>query len=237
MSPTSLANRRFSTTVARELLVGVTGVMLVGFILMHLSGNLLILLGPDAFNHYAERLHSLGELLWVGRLGLFLTFLIHITMAIWLAKDNAGARGGARYEVEKPAGRKTFATRLMTISGGIILIFVLLHVYDFTITGHPTGDRSIVPGMGEESLGLYGVVFNSFGNPVRSLLYIIAVWFVGIHLSHAIASVAVTLGFLADKDTSGAELAARVIGLAVAVGFTTIPLYVMFRTYVFVIGE
>lgn len=237
MSSTSLANRRFSTSVARELIVGVTGVMLVGFILMHLSGNLLILLGPESFNHYAETLQSLGELLWVARLGLILTFVFHITMAIWLAKENAGARGGARYEVEKPTGRKTFATRMMTLSGGIILVFVLLHVYDFTITGHPTGDRSIVPSMGAESMGLYGVVFNSFGNPVRSLLYIIAVWFVGLHLSHAIASVAVTLGFLTDKSTGKAELAARVIGLAVAIGFTIIPLYVMLRTYVFVIGE
>jgi len=237
MSSTAPANRRFSTTVAKELIVGITGVLLVGFILAHLSGNLLLILGPEAFNAYAARLHSLGELLWVARLGLFLTFLFHITMAILLAKENASARGVGRYEVEKSAGRKTFATRLMTISGCVILLFVLLHVYDFTLTGNPTGDRSVISALGEESMGLYGVVFNSFGDPVRSLLYMVAVWFVGIHLSHAIASVVVTLGFLTDKGTAKAELAARVIGIVVALGFTSIPLYVMFRTYVFGLGE
>ena len=139
--------------------------------------------------------------------------------------------------MEKSAGRKTFATRLMTISGCIILIFVILHVYDFTISGNPTGDRSIVHAIGDESMGLYGVVFNSFGDPVRSLLYMMAVWFVGLHLSHAIASVAVTLGFLTDKSTSKAELAARAIGIIVALGFTSIPVYVMLRTYVFGLGE
>jgi len=143
--------------------------------------------------------------------------------------ENAKARGAGRYEVEKSAGRKNFATRLMTISGSVILIFVLLHVYDFTLTGDPAGERSF---LGEESFGLYGVVYQSFGDPVRSLLYIIAVCFVGIHLSHAIASVAVTLGFLTDKGTSKAEFAARAIGFIVAAGFTTIPLYVMFNTHV-----
>lgn len=236
MSTTTVASRRFSTTVAKELVVGITGVMLVGFILMHLSGNLLLLLGPESFNHYTERLHDLGELLWVARIGLILTFVLHITTAISLAMGNAYARGGTRYEVEKTAGRKSFATRMMRMSGILILIFVLWHVYDFSISGHPEGPRSFVEGLGEDSLGLYGVVFNSFGNPIRSLFYIVAVWFVGIHLSHAIASVVVTLGYLADKNTDRAEFIAKVIGFAVAAGFTTIPLYIMFRTHVVGLG-
>lgn len=232
MSTTSIPGNRFSTTVAKELAVGVTGVLLVGFIIMHLMGNLLILIGPGAFNHYAEQLHNLGELVWLARLGLIVAFVTHISMAISLARANAAARGAQRYEVEKSVGRKTAATRLMTISGVAILCFVLFHVYDFTITGDRTGDRSFVEGMGEESMGLYGVVFNSFANPVRSLFYIIAVCAVGMHLSHAIASVAVTLGFLADKSTDRVELAAKVIGFIVAAGFTSIPLFVLLRAHV-----
>ena len=232
MSTTSISGSRFSTTVGKELIVGVTGVLLVAFILMHLMDNLLILLGPGAFNDYAEKLHSLGELVWIARLGLIIMFTAHISMAISLARANAAARGGQRYEVEKSAGRKTVATRLMALSGIAILCFVLFHVYDFTITGDREGARSFVDGMSEDSMGLYGVVFNSFANPVRSLFYIIAVCAVGLHLSHAISSVVVTLGFLADKSTDRAELVAKAIGLIVALGFSSIPLFVLFRAHV-----
>lgn len=232
MSTTSILGSRLSTTVAKELIVGVTGVLLVAFILMHLMGNLLILLGPGAFNDYAAKLQSLGELVWIARIGLIVTFTAHISMAISLARANASARGGQRYEVEKTAGRKTAATRLMLFSGLFILFFVLFHVYDFTITGDRTGDRSFVEGMGTGSMGLYGVVFNSFANPVRALFYIIAVCSVGLHLSHAISSVAVTLGFLADKSTDRAEFAAKAIGLLVAVGFSSIPIFVLIRAHV-----
>jgi succinate dehydrogenase / fumarate reductase cytochrome b subunit len=120
----------------------------------------------------------------------------------------------------------------MALSGIVILCFVLFHVYDFTITGDREGDRSFVEGMGVDSMGLYGVVFNSFANPVRALFYIMAVCAVGLHLSHAISSVVVTLGFLADKSTDRAEFAAKAIGLIVALGFSSIPLFVLFRAHV-----
>lgn len=231
MSSTLLA-RRFTTSVAKELVVGLTGIALVTFVLGHLVGNVLLLVGPDVFNAYAARLHALGELLWAARVFLVVCFIAHIGTAISLALENTSARGPVRYEYERTASRKTFASRMMRISGVLILLFVLLHVYDFTLTGDREGPRSFVDGMGEESMGLYGVVFNSFGNPVRSLLYIICCVFVGIHLTHALASIAVTLGFLTDRDTGKAELVAKAIGIGVAAGFSFIPLYVLARTYI-----
>ncbi len=233
MSSTQTLAGRLSTTVGKELIVGVTGVLLVGFILAHLVGNLLLIVGPEAFNHYAAQLNNLGELLWVARIGLIVTFVAHISMAISLSRASAAARGTQRYEVEKSVGRKTAATRLMLISGVTILCFVLFHIYDFTITGDREGDRSFIDAISDtESMGLYGVVFNSFANPLRSLFYIIAVCGVGLHLSHAISSVVVTLGILTEKSTDKAELAAKVIGLIVAVGFSSIPLYVLLRAHV-----
>ncbi len=230
-SKTTLGNR-FTTTVGKELIVGVTGILLVGFVLGHLAGNLLLLLGPEAFNDYAEKLQSLGELLWVARIGLIVALVAHVSMAINLARASRQARGSQRYDVEKIVGRKASATRFMIISGVTILAFLLFHIYDFTISGDITGQGSIVEGMGEESMGLYGVVFNSFANPLRSLFYVIAVCGVGLHLSHAISSVLVTLGALTEKSTDKAELAAKVIGLAVAVGFSSIPLYILLRAHV-----
>ncbi len=232
MRSTQTLGGRLTTTVGKELIVGVTGILLVVFILGHLAGNLLLIVGPEAFNHYAEQLHNLGEIIWLARAGLIVAFVAHISMAISLARASAAARGTQRYEVEKSVGRKTAATRLMIISGVTILAFVLFHVYDFTLTGDRTGERSFVDAMGEESMGLYGVVFNSFANPLRSLFYIIAVCGVGLHLSHAIASVLSTLGILTEKSTDKAELAAKVIGVIVAVGFSSIPLYVLLRAHV-----
>lgn len=229
MRSTQTLGGRLTTTVGKELIVGVTGILLVVFILGHLAGNLLLIVGPEAFNHYAEQLHNLGEIIWLARLGLIVAFVAHISMAISLARASAAARGTQRYEVEKSVGRKTAATRLMIISGVTILAFVLFHVYDFTLTGDREGDRSFVDGMGDESMGLYGVVFNSFANPLRSLFYVIAVCGVGLHLSHAIASVLSTLGVLTEKSTDKAELAAKVIGVIVAVGFSSIPIYVLIR--------
>ena len=229
MRSTQTLGGRLTTTVGKELIVGVTGILLVVFILGHLAGNLLLIVGPEAFNDYAEKLHSLGELIWLARLGLIVAFVAHISMAISLARVSAAARGTQRYEVEKSVGRKSAATRLMIISGVTILAFVLFHVYDFTLTGDPEGDRSFVDGMGDDSMGLYGVVFNSFANPLRSIFYIIAVCGVGLHLSHAIASVLSTLGVLTEKSTAKAELAAKVIGVIVAVGFSSIPIYVLIR--------
>jgi succinate dehydrogenase / fumarate reductase, cytochrome b subunit len=230
MSAPQTLGGRLSTTVGKELIVGVTGVLLVAFILGHLAGNLLLIVGPDAFNHYAEQLHSLGELLWLIRIGMVVTFVAHISMAISLAMASARARGEQRYEVEKSVGRKTAATRLMVISGVTILAFLIFHIYDFTITGDREGDRSYIVAISEtESMGLYGVVFNSFANPLRSLFYIIAVCGVGLHLSHAIASVLSTLGILTEKSTDKAELVAKVIGAVVAVGFSSIPIYVLIR--------
>lgn len=230
MRSTQTLGGRLTTTVGKELIVGVTGILLVVFILGHLAGNLLLIAGPEAFNGYAEKLHSLGELLWLARIGLIVAFVAHISMAISLARASAAARGTQRYEVEKSVGRKTAATRLMIISGVTILAFVLFHIYDFTLTGDTEGDRSIIIDINDtESMGLYGVVFNSFANPLRSLFYIIAVCGVGLHLSHAIASVLSTLGVLTEKSTDKAELAAKVIGVIVAVGFSSIPIYVLIR--------
>jgi hypothetical protein len=69
---------RLTTTVGRELLVGVTGLALVGFVVAHLAGNLLIYAGPEAINAYSRALHNLGELLWVARIGLITVFVVHI---------------------------------------------------------------------------------------------------------------------------------------------------------------
>lgn len=217
---------RLTTTVGRELLVGVTGLALVGFIVVHLAGNFLIYAGPKAINDYSHTLHGLGELLWVARIGLIAAFVVHIVSAISLAKANRSARA-QHYEAVVYTGRKSPATRLMVLSGLIILTFLIIHLYDFTLR-EATAPRSVVNG---EDLGLYGVLWNAFSNPLHAGLYVVAMIFLGMHLSHALSSVLVTLGILRDKNTPNADLFARAFGALMALGFSSIPVYVCFRAF------
>ena len=106
-------------------------------------------------------------------------------------------------------------------------MFVLLHLHDFTFR-NTAGPRSIVAGMNTgESLGLYGVVWNAFASPLHSILYIVAMAAVGLHFSNAVSTIWVTLGVLTDAATAKANLIARILGAAIALGFSSIPIYVL----------
>lgn len=228
MSASAPLVERLTSTVARELLVAVTGLALVGFILMHLSGNLLIFFGPEVFNGYSAKLHAMPEVLWAARVGLIVMFFTHLGLALQLARANRAARAQA-YDIEARSGRKSPATRMMALSGLVLVAFLFLHLYDFTLRAHH-GPLTLV---GEEELGLYGLVWNSFGQPVRGLIYIVAVSCLGLHLRHAVASVVVTLGVLRDSATPAVERVALALGVGVAAGFSSIPLYVLAATHVF----
>lgn len=212
--------QRLKSTVFMEFIVGVTGLMLVGFISVHLVGNLLLLFGPEVFNGYAQRLHSLGEFLWVLRIGLITAFVLHIFTAIRLAALNAGKRS-QKYAERKWISRRTIATRSMTASGTLILLFLLMHLKNFTF-----GDAE------SYKHGLYGLVFTTFSSPMYSLLYIAAMIVLGMHLSHATSSVFVTLGVLSEDMTRKVENGARVFGAAVAGLFSLIPIYVLFMYWI-----
>jgi len=227
MSATAVLPKRLTSTVARELAVAVSGLLLVGFILSHLAANLLIFAGPEYLNAYAENMRGLGPLLYVARTGLLVVFVVHIALAIQLAMFNRKARSQA-YAVETYKGRKGAATRYMLFSGLMLLAFVLMHLTDFTLREHH-GPNAMVGG---EDLGLYGLVWNFLGNPVRGIFYIAAVCALGLHLSHAISSVVVTLGWLSETGTKKAEAAAKVIGIVIALGFSSIPIYILLKTYV-----
>ncbi|MBI3118702.1 MAG: succinate dehydrogenase [Candidatus Hydrogenedentes bacterium] len=230
MSDSLALRARLTSTVFFELVVAITGVLLVFFILAHLAGNLLLLLGPAAFNEYAARLESLGELLWVMRVGLFVTFVAHISTAIHLGISNRKKRAH-QYLEHRYVSQRTLASRTMLYSGILLFCFLLLHLTDFTLRSKE-GPLTIVAGMNSgEGLALYGLVWNKFANPIFSLIYIAAMTALGFHLTHAVSSVFVTLGVLSDSMTRRVELGARLLGAVVAVGFSLIPLFVLVRAH------
>lgn len=220
---------RFRSTVALELAIAVSGLMMVLFIFGHLAGNLLLFAGPEALNGYAHKLQSLGPLLWMARLGLIAALVAHMGLTVYVTLANRGARG-QRYAVYRRSGEKTVATRLMIYTGIIIFCFLILHLIDFTFAAK-TGPATVVEGMGGESLGLFGLVWNAFANPVHAFVYIVGVWSVGLHFVHCLSSVWVTLGALTDRATPLANAVSLGIGVVIALGYTAIPVYVLVRTY------
>jgi succinate dehydrogenase / fumarate reductase cytochrome b subunit len=228
MSATSSFYERLTTTVAKELVAAGTGLVLVLFILGHLGGNLLIYLGPEMLNAYAEHLQSLGPGLWIIRAFMLTMLLGHICCVVSLHLASRRARG-TRYAVNTYVGKRTVATRFMIVGGVLIFTFVLLHLYDFTL-GHKEGPSTIVTGLADGAeLGVYGMVFNGFTNPLRALIYILAMCAIGFHLRHGISSILVTVGALTEKDTTKADQLALIVAVLVTLGYSSIPLYVLVR--------
>ena len=215
------------SSISKKQTVALTGLLLILYIIAHLAGNLLIYGGPKMFNAYAHRLHSLGPLLLLARLGLFIIFLIHIFVIHILVIQNIKARGGLkRYAIDQAVGKRSLAERIMPWSGLYIFVFVVFHILDFAAADQH-GPRTFLYG---KSYGLYGLVFNSFRDPVHAFLYIVAMCFLGMHLSHGVQSVAQTFG-LRPKVVSMFKKTGDYFSLVMVIGFSSIPLYVYWLSH------
>ncbi|OGX26730.1 MAG: hypothetical protein A2787_05400 [Omnitrophica WOR_2 bacterium RIFCSPHIGHO2_01_FULL_48_9] len=215
----------YNSSIGKKQIVAVTGLMLVLFVIGHLAGNLFIYGGPDVYNAYAKKLAGLRPGLYVVEFGLLAVFLTHIHVTSLLVLENIRARG-ERYAVYHPVGNRSFATRLMAISGTIVLAFVIWHLLDFTFIEH-TGPRSIL-GDGK-SYGLYGVVFNAFADPLHSVLYVIAMLAVGMHLSHGVQSFMQTFGFDHPYYTPLIQKFSNIFACLVTIAYSSMPVYVLLK--------
>ena len=213
------------SSIVRKQIVAITGLAMVGFLVAHLSGNFLIFAGPEAFNGYSEKLRHLGPLLWVLRIGMIVALFAHVSLAIKITQENRLARGG-QYEVNNHKGETGFAKKTMIYTGLLIVVFIALHLYDFTFRSK-VGDPTIIAGVNNgESLGLFGLVWNSFLQPWHAGLYVLAMILLGFHLSHGIQSLFQTLGISHDRYTPIINTISLLLAIVLAVGFMTIPLYI-----------
>jgi succinate dehydrogenase / fumarate reductase cytochrome b subunit len=213
----------FSSSVGTKILIGLTGVLLVVYLLIHIAGNMVVFLGPAAFNKYAFTLES-NPLLPLIELVLLSWFVIHIYKTVRNFLSNQTARPVA-YQKKKSAGhttRKTFASTTMIFSGLWLFAFLLVHVRAFhdgwgTQYEWPAGGRD-----------LYRQEMETFANPVMVGFYIISMLVVGSHLWHGASSAFQSLG--ADKPAWTRVIlpAGKVIAVLVAGGFIVIALWAHF---------
>lgn len=221
-----------NSSIGRKQIVATTGLLLILFVIGHLAGNLFFYGGPHAYNHYAQVLASLRPLLTFVEYGLLAIFLLHVYFTVFLVMENIHARGG-RYAVDKAVGARSFSTRLMPYTGTFLFIYIVWHLMDFTFMKQD-GLRNLVNGI---DLGLYGVVYNAFTNPLHSLGYILAMGCLGFHLSHGIQSVFQTLGFDNSKCMTTINHVSNFFGLIIAFAYSTIPIIVLLHSTYYKVGS
>ena len=213
------------SSIGKKQIVATTGLLLIIFLIGHLAGNLLIYGGPEVFNGYAKKLASLRPGFYLIDGALFLVFLTHIWFTTLVILENIRSAGLIRYKVIKSRGEYPLATKLRVYTGFFLLLFVVWHVWDFSLSNHD-GVRSLIAG---KSMGLYGVVYNSFLNPIHSGLYIFAMLCIGYHLAHGVQSFMQTYGISDPEYIAMIHRVSNWFGIIIALGFSSIPVYVLMR--------
>ena len=202
----------FGSSVGKKLMMAVTGLFFCVFLVLHLAGNLTLYMGKDAFNSYAEHLHSLGPLLTLAEWGLLIFAIIHISTGLFLFYQNYKARP-TRYAVNKRAGGRTLGSATMPYTGVLLLLFVIYHLFNFHFVDktHTT---------------IFQIVSNAFAQPGYVLIYTFAMIIAAVHVSHGFWSAFQTLGANHPKYTPFLRGLSLVFSLIVGIGFGFIPVYV-----------
>ena len=202
----------FGSSVGKKLMMAVTGLFFCVFLVLHLAGNLTLYMGKDAFNSYAEHLHSLGPLLTLAEWGLLIFAIIHISTGLFLFYQNYKARP-TRYAVNKRAGGRTLGSATMPYTGVLLFLFVIYHLFNFHFVDktHTT---------------IFQIVSNAFAQPGYVLIYTFAMIIAAVHVSHGFWSAFQTLGANHPKYTPFLRRLSLVFSLIVGIGFGFIPVYV-----------
>ena len=202
-------------TVGKKILMAVTGLAFVGFVMVHLIGNLQIFIGPEPLNKYAETLQGLGAIKWAFRGFLLIFFLTHIWKGFVLWWENKSARPDSYAKLTSQ--KSTIASRTMIYSGGFIILFVAYHLWHFTISPvHPIGHMDV-----------YGMVIRGFQNPALAGLYIASMVLLALHLSHAASSMFQTFGLNKPTVEKKLTLIANLFAILIFIGYTSIPVAVL----------
>ncbi|MAD61845.1 MAG: succinate dehydrogenase [Myxococcales bacterium] len=208
----------YQTTLGKKVVMAISGVILIGFVLGHMAGNLQIFLGPEKLDAYAEFLHSMPALLWGTRVVLLVSVFAHFLSAFSLWKQNKAAR--PRGYAKQVSQATTYAARTMKWGGVIVLLFIAYHLLHLTV-GAPVAGYEIVHGK------VYANVVHGFSNPAIAGFYILAQVCLGLHLFHGTWSLMQTLGLNHNKYNPLRRNIATGVSLLITIGNISIPVSVL----------
>lgn len=201
--------KRFITTsIGRKAVMAVSGLLLGGFMLVHLAGNILLLKGEAAYNGYVDILLS-NPVMPLLELGLLFIFIAHIITGVWVRiEDFLNAPRG--YEARKWQGGRTIGSATMLYTAAAILAFLAYHLLTFRFVDH--------------SMGFYQMVTSAFRDPVFVTIYIAGATALALHLSHGMQSAFQTLGLSHPKYTPLIKIGGILVAVSM-IGFALIPAY------------
>lgn len=223
----------WSSSIGKKLIVAVTGLLLVLFLAGHMTGNMLIYMGPEAFNDYAELLHHLlhGAGIWIARAGLLTAVTLHVAATIALTRQNKSARKQYEYQATIQASK---SSRIMVWSGLTILAFVVYHLLHFTVRvgnefNNPTlyTDKAHMVATGLFRHDAWKMVIDGFSVWYVVVFYIVAMTLLCSHLSHGVGSIFQTLGLRSKKSASSIDFLSKAYSAAIWLGFVSIPVSIL----------
>ena len=207
----------FGSSIGKKVVMAVTGLILFGFVIVHMVGNLQLYLGPEAINAYAVFLqHFLhGQGIWIARAVLLVAVGLHVWAAVTLTLANWSARPVGYRDWQ--ARESTYASRTMVWSGPLLAVFIVYHLLHLTFgTAHPEFERGDV----------YHNVVVGFQIPFASAFYIVAMVALGLHLYHGVWSLLQTLGLSHPRWNPLRRTAALALAIVVLANIS-IPLAVL----------
>jgi len=223
-----LLKRIFGSSLGKKYIMALTGCLLFLFVVAHLLGNLQIFLGPETINRYGHFLQSNPELIWPARIVLLIMVALHIWSAIKLAAENRAARPQAYAHSEIVAA--SYASRTMFMSGLIILAFIIYHLLHFTVQVQQinlTGQNFVDFHDPQQRHDVFRMMVTGFSNIWVSLFYIIGMALLCLHLSHGVSSMFQSLGWKKRSYGVFLDKFARIIAVAIFLGYTSIPVAVL----------
>jgi succinate dehydrogenase / fumarate reductase cytochrome b subunit len=217
----------YQTSLGKKYVMAVTGLVMVGYVIIHMIGNLTIFAGPAAINGYAEKLHQIVPLLWSFRLVLLAAFILHIITGVTLYLENRNAKPVA-YSYIKTV-KTSFPSKVMIWTGLLLGAFVIYHLLQFTFRLTNPDISHMVDAFGRPDV--FSMVALSFRSASISLAYIFAMFILLLHLYHGIQSFFQSLGLNSAKTLPVIEKAGRVLACLLLIGFASIPFVFLMGLY------
>ncbi|MFC1563811.1 succinate dehydrogenase cytochrome b subunit [candidate division KSB1 bacterium] len=214
------------SSVGKKVMMGLTGLALVSFVVVHLLGNLMLFSSDSAhYNKYSHFLLSLGELIIAVELVLVAFFIIHMIsgVTVWLTNRKVRPVSYAKSASAGSPSRKTISSMTMIYTGAVVLIFVFLHVSNFKY-----GDVPEVNIGGVIMKDFYNFVYDAFETPTVAFPYVFAILLLGFHLRHGFWSAFQSLGINHPRYNGIIYGLGWAITIVLSSGFIIIPLWIYF---------
>lgn len=212
----------FRSSLGKKYLMALSGLIWLGFVFGHMAGNFLLFVSAEAFNKYSHAIVSNPALPLIEAV-LLLSILMHAFLGIKLTLENKAARPQGYAVGPADAKRASVASRTMAYTGSIVLVFIILHIAAFKYGTHYDAVYN-----GVEMRDIHRLVVESFHQTGFVAWYVVALLFLGVHLSHGFSSAFQSLGINHPRYTRWIKCAGCVYAVVVALGFISQPVYVYF---------